>query len=346
MRDTTPCVQLEIKFNEHDINTYDAKECRYKKCDTILLHELSLCSIHTVTENGQVYKPLRCLNANTLQDFVSSGSLTKIVEKVICEDYSKSKIPSGKHSVDVVLNIDLSMENSIAVKEYTTKTNEASSNVITVNKTFIMKEMDSLIALEVLRRSHCNTSHISGDRLQKLPFIIKILENEPEKYLDDLLKGLQEEKAMKGLCLRLQNSRKIFSVNIAHKDLVANLLQHYYDDVVKILKVDELYQLLIDELKERKIISQLDEEGPISTTKDKDLEENVYNLITTVIRKGRNAMLNFVDILLKNDQEVIAFKLLEKVPNQNSKEKRAQFLLIPYGERTKLYKILFESPLF
>lgn len=102
----------------------------------------------------------------------------------------------------------------IDISEYTTKTNEASSNVITVNKTFIMKEMDSLIALEVLRRSHCNISHISGDRLQKLPFIIKILENEPEKYLDDLLKGLQEEKAMKGLCLRLQNSRKIFSVNI------------------------------------------------------------------------------------------------------------------------------------
>ncbi|VDI81649.1 Hypothetical predicted protein, partial [Mytilus galloprovincialis] len=210
IKDQLARIRLEIKCPQLDVDSLfnHTIKSRINSCDAILLQDLALCNI---VGNAGVYEPLLCLNVNALHTFAQSGGLTKIVEKLVYSDDIQKTISSGTYEVEALLQIDLVDETN---KDYAAEINDARCNVISVNKTFIMSEMETRVALEALKRDQFDISQITGDRTEKLTAIVQILENETEKYLDTLLKLLQQETSMNHLFQRLTTSKKIFSVNI------------------------------------------------------------------------------------------------------------------------------------
>lgn len=100
------------------------------------------------------------------------------------------------------------------------------------------------------------------------------------------------------------------------EDLSANILHHLVPVIID-LKERAFYRVVKDALSERNIIIHINDEEGQHTTKEQDNSDQIIlQLVATVIEKGRNAMLNFIDILHKFDHEKLANDLLYSVPNE------------------------------
>ncbi|CAG2253653.1 unnamed protein product [Mytilus edulis] len=145
------------------------------------------------------------------------------------------------------------------------------TNIITMNRQIIMEEMDTEIAIKALQNKGCDTSDITGSRGEKKTKILELLEKDEFFYLPSFLNELQRHELDLGLLYkRLNICQEVFSSKI-----------------------------------ERKVLC----EGCINISNHTD-ELQTLEMIVYLIRKGKDAMLHFVDAL--HQCEIDEYKLVLK----------------------------------
>ncbi|XP_063415802.1 uncharacterized protein LOC134697454 [Mytilus trossulus] len=309
---------LMIKLNltnddQQDQSTFNDKVVQNVENITLDLMQV-LRSYPTGADKGSVIIYLKSLEndlAKRLQRSLIDGSFVEFLDNLFNDKAIKTSLSKGDYKLEVTIE---PYEGSVFQDEsecLTENEKRPSPNLISVNRTFLIDQINVIALLEAFG----STSTETFTKFEKAG-IYKATEitQQSEIFLDVVEKeGLQEtfcnilqEKKMTYVLNRLQTYQKVCSADYTN---LRKKIIHNFEKLVNTLDIDDMRETFV----ERKVFDiptfdRLEEQFADNR------EQATAALLIKILKAGHEAVVTLVDVLYINAIDSLANDLLEPLP--------------------------------